>query len=175
MGEFPPLVTATYSKRLTKRGKSSLAEVWDLLDAVKDPEIPVLSIWDLGILTDVEQIDNEIVISITPTYSGCPAMDAIREDIGQAMQQAGYQHFSVHLKLAPAWSTDWMSPQGREKLQQYGIAAPQNCQPGGCPIITCPHCGSKNTQMISEFGSTACKALYQCRDCSEPFDYFKNI
>ena len=175
MAGILPLVAAAYSERLTRRNESALPEVWGLLDEVKDPEIPVLSIWDLGVLTDVDQQGEEIIVSITPTYSGCPAMDTIRDDIAMVLGQAGYQRYSIKLILAPAWSTDWMSPQGRAKLQAYGIAAPENCQPGDCLKITCPHCGSKNTRTISEFGSTACKALYQCKDCSEPFDYFKKI
>ncbi len=175
MGGLLPLVAATYSERLTRRSESALPEVWGLLDKVTDPEIPVLSIWDLGVLTDVDQQDDEIIVSITPTYSGCPAMDTIRDDIAMTLDQAGYQHYSIILKLAPAWTTDWMSPQGREKLQAYGIAPPENCRPGDKVKIACPHCGSENTHTISEFGSTACKALYRCQDCSEPFDYFKKI
>lgn len=178
MAQILPLVSAAYSARLTRRNESELTEVWNLLDEVKDPEIPALSIWDLGVLTHIEQQDDGFLISITPTYSGCPAMDVIREDIHNALVSAGYDHFSIKLVLAPAWSTDLMSPEGKSKLQQYGIAPPlagEHCAGGGCQNIPCPHCGSLNTKTISEFGSTACKALYKCQDCDEPFDYFKNI
>lgn len=159
------------------RDQSPLGEIWDLLDAVKDPEIPVLSIWDLGVLAGVEKEGETIVVSITPTYSGCPAMDVIRDDIGQALEQAGYAQHRVKLVLSPAWNTGMMSPEGLSRLEAYGIAAPvrgEACAGGACRV-NCPHCGSGNTERVSEFGSTACKALYQCRDCQEPFDYFKEI
>lgn len=159
------------------RDHSPLGAVWDLLDQVKDPEIPVLSIWDLGILVGVEQEAETIVVSITPTYSGCPAMDVIRDDIGQALEQGGYVQHRVKLVLSPTWNTGMMSPEGLTRLEQYGIAAPLRggaCAAGAC-TVNCPHCGSAYTERISEFGSTACKALYQCRDCQEPFDYFKEI
>lgn len=170
-----PLVSREYFERLSGREHSLLGEIWDLLDQVKDPEIPVLSIWDLGVLAGVEKQDDILVVSITPTYSGCPAMDVIRQDIGQALEQAGFENYRVKLVLSPAWNTNMMSPEGLQKLQAYGIAAPVNgevCIDGKCQI-SCPHCGSRNTKNISEFGSTACKALYQCQDCQEPFDYFK--
>lgn len=172
-----PLVSGEYFHRRSLRDQSPLGAVWDLLDQVKDPEIPVLSIWDLGILTGVEQEGEVIVVSITPTYSGCPAMDAIRDDISAALKQGGYRQHRVKLVLSPAWNTGMMSPEGLEKLEQYGIAAPMQglaCAGGDCKV-SCPHCGSGNTRRISEFGSTACKALYQCQDCQEPFDYFKEI
>jgi len=144
-----------------------------VLDEVTDPEIPALSIWDLGVLTNVEKQGDCIVVSITPTYSGCPAMDTIRDDIRAVLTAAGFDNHSVKLVLAPAWSTDWMSPAGQQKLRQYGIAPPQFSVEGAQLQVVCPHCGSANTRVISEFGSTACKALYQCGDCAEPFDYFK--
>ncbi len=172
-----PLVSGEYFERKSRREGSELRNIWDILDQVKDPEIPVLSIWDLGVLADVEQQGDTIVVSITPTYSGCPAMDVIRDDIGQALEQAGIGNFRVRLVLSPAWSTNMMSPEGLKNLEEYGIAAPLSgdvCPGGVCPV-GCPHCGSKNTESISEFGSTACKALYQCQDCLEPFDYFKKI
>ena len=178
MSQILPLVAAAYSERLTRRNESMLAEIWDLLDQVKDPEIPVLSIWDLGVLTQVEKQQENLLISITPTYSGCPAMDTIRDDISSVLIEGGYQNFSIKLVLSPAWSTDLMSPEGKEQLQQYGIAPPvsnANCDSGECLKISCPHCGSLNTKILSQFGSTACKALYQCQDCDEPFDYFKNF
>ncbi|MDH5353424.1 MAG: phenylacetate-CoA oxygenase subunit PaaJ [Gammaproteobacteria bacterium] len=175
MTDIIPLVSAAYSDRLSRRTESAIPEVWNLLDEVKDPEIPALSIWDLGVLNGVEQQDDEIFISITPTYSGCPAMGTISDDIGRVLSQSGYSRFSIKLLLAPAWTTDWMSPEGRIKLREYGIAPPENCQQGACQKIACPHCGSTNTETISEFGSTACKALHRCQDCDEPFDYFKSI
>lgn len=172
-----PLVSGEFFDRKSRREGSKLRNIWDILDQVKDPEIPVLSIWDLGVLADVEQQDETLVVSITPTYSGCPAMDVIREDIGQALEQVGIRRFRVRLVLSPAWNTNMMSPEGLKNLEEYGIAAPlcgEACPSHVCPV-GCPHCGSKNTGCISEFGSTACKALYQCRDCLEPFDYFKKI
>ena len=172
------LVSSEYFDRLSRRKGAQLGAIWDILDQVKDPEIPVLSIWDLGVLADVEQQGDTIVVSITPTYSGCPAMDVIKDDIGQALEQAGIGNFRVRLVLSPAWSTNMMSPEGLKNLEEYGIAAPLGgnaCAVGGVCPIGCPHCGSKNTESISEFGSTACKALYRCCDCLEPFDYFKKI
>lgn len=152
-------------KRL--RADSDCPELWNLLDQVKDPEIPVLSLWDLGILQNVEQCGDQVRVTITPTYSGCPAMDVIREDIEKLLRDHGVDDVSIKTQLSPAWTTDWMTEEGRAQLQGYGIAPPGD--------VSCPHCGSKNTNRVSEFGSTACKALYQCGDCGEPFDYFKNI
>lgn len=166
-----PLLPQVYSERLQRREDSSLSELWDILDQVKDPEIPVISIWDLGVLSDIEKTDDGILVIITPTYSGCPAMDVIRSDIDSALRTAGVENFRIKTNLSPAWSTDMMSPEGKVSLQDYGIAPPQQ----SCGSVICPHCKSVNTRKISEFGSTACKALYQCNDCSEPFDYFKNI
>lgn len=152
-----------------------------MLDQVKDPEVPVLSLWDLGVLCDVQQEGAAWVITITPTYSGCPAMETMRADIAAALGQAGLHPFRIQTRLHPAWTTDWLSPQGREQLQAYGIAPPLG---GGCAAssgltpeagVPCPHCGSGQTVRISEFGSTACKALFQCKDCHEPFDYFKHL
>ena len=173
-----PIIPAEYLEREQKRARSSLPGIWDLLDVVKDPEIPAISIWDLGILADVERDGDTIVVSITPTYSGCPAMDAINEDVRTALQQKGYSNVRVKTCLSPAWTTDWMSPEGRKALQEYGIAPPQrSCSNYETPEhgIQCPHCGSSKTTRISEFGSTACKALFRCDDCFEPFDFFKNI
>ncbi len=172
-----PVVSAAYEQRRARRDNSPAADIWSLLDQVCDPEIPVLSLWDLGVLTDIEKNDQGIVVTITPTYSGCPAMQTMREDIAAALRDAGIESFELREVLAPAWSSDWISPEGRGKLTGYGIAAPKAC--ASCtPIdadIVCPHCGSADTRMTSEFGSTACKALFQCRDCGEPFDYFKPI
>ena len=166
-----PLLAQAYSERLQRRDNSSVGEIWEILDSVKDPEIPVISIWDLGVLTDVKKTADKIEVIITPTYSGCPAMDVIRSDIEVVLRNAGIENFIIKTKLSPAWSTDMMSPEGKARLQDYGIAPPQQ----SCGPVICPNCKSVNTQKISEFGSTACKSLHQCNDCSEPFDYFKNI
>lgn len=146
-----------------------------MLETVTDPEIPVLTITDLGILRDVKIANDEVEIIITPTYSGCPAMDMITMDIKLKLIEHGYKKIKVTPVLSPAWSTDWMSEEGKIKLKEYGIAPPQtrSDRPGLAQNIQCPLCNSINTKMISEFGSTACKALYQCNDCKEPFDYFK--
>lgn len=153
--------------------------IWPILETVHDPEIPVLSVLDLGVVRSVEQNETGIEITITPTYSGCPAMDTIAIDIKTALEQAGYSKVKVSLVLHPAWSSDWLSEAGRQKLLAYGIAPPvepvSNPQAlfGVEPLVSCPQCGSQHTVLLSQFGSTACKALYRCEDCREPFDYFK--
>lgn len=145
---------------------------------VTDPEIPVLTIEDLGILRGVFlDDDGGVRVVITPTYSGCPAMDAIREDLQTAFRAEGYQDVAVDLVLSPAWSTDWMTESGKAKLEEYGIAPPTGTGHRG-PVtlgmaVKCPRCHSLKTKELSRFGSTSCKALYQCRECLEPFDYFK--
>ena len=179
-----------------------LAQVWALLDAVADPEIPVVSLKDLGILRDVRRGANGVEVVITPTYSGCPAMGQMADDVAAALAQAGITG-QVVTQLAPAWTTDWIGPAAREKLRAYGIAPPHStAQAGHCisaarvpgspaettqervlrfipqasaaqPAVPCPHCGSVHTVESSRFGSTACKALYKCLDCQEPFDFFK--
>lgn len=150
------------------------------LRAVPDPEIPVLSIVDLGIVRDVNWRDNECVVTITPTYSGCPAMQAITEDVTAVLNAQGVARVRVETRLAPAWTTDWMSDEGREALRQYGIAPPAQKAVDVSGIlrrpavaVSCPQCGSARTRLISDFGSTSCKALYRCNACGEPFDYFK--
>lgn len=151
-------------------------EIISILSEVKDPEIPVLSICDLGILRSVDISGEKIHIQITPTYSGCPAMDAIRDDIRSILATHGLKNIEIEEVLSPAWTTDWMSAEGKKKLVTYGVAAPSihGCQVNGDDHPeSCPHCQSKNIEMISRFGSTACKALYRCMDCREPFDYFK--
>ncbi len=167
-------------QRLQQRNNAEVKELWDILDEVKDPEVPVLSIWDLGILRDVEHDGSSVVVTITPTYSGCPAMDTISSDVETALNKAGYKEVVIKTKLSPAWSSEWMSSQGRKNLREYGIAPPEDAdlsEDGLTPEAhaLCPHCHSRNTRRISEFGSTACKALFQCNDCNEPFDYFKKI
>jgi len=148
--------------------------LYELLNEVCDPEIPVLTLRDLGVLRDISIIDGEITVTITPTYAGCPALHAMRSDIETALSQAGYKNFVIKHSLTPAWTTDWMSEDGRRKLHAYGIAPPaltrHDRQAG---TIECPQCGSISVEKISEFGTTACKALYRCKDCQEPFDYFK--
>ena len=151
-------------------------QIISILSEVKDPEIPVLSISDLGILRDIEIKDEKISVLITPTYSGCPAMEIIQDEIRTVLAKHGLGNIEIKQVLSPAWTTEWMTSEGREKLQAYGIAAPAQ---GTCFLSgedkpeRCPHCHSKNIEMISRFGSTACKALYRCKDCLEPFDYFK--
>lgn len=154
--------------------------VWTILENVMDPEVPVLSVLDLGIVRHVAVNGDEVEVIITPTYTGCPAMDVIKASIQMELLAAGYSPVSVKQVLSPAWTTDWMSEAGRRKLKEYGIAPP-NPQQQVChqhlfvadEAVQCPHCQSWHTRRISEFGSTACKALYQCNDCKEPFDYFK--
>ena len=152
--------------------------VWDIAATVADPEIPVLSIEDLGVLRAVN-IDNDgaITVTITPTYSGCPAMDAIRDDIITALAVQGHTNVRVNLVLSPAWTTDWMSAAGKAKLEEYGVAPPTGKAAAGKVSIglsvKCPQCSSLNTRELTRFGSTSCKALYVCQDCREPFDYFK--
>jgi len=157
--------------------KADTAQLFKLLSSVCDPEIPVLTLQDLGVLRDISISGDEIEVTITPTYSGCPAVEVMQEDIKTALADAGYQHVTVQQSLSPAWTTDWMSDAGREKLRAYGIAPParQAGQQTERTNIKCPQCTSGDVKRISEFGSTACKALYQCQDCREPFDYFKCI
>ncbi len=154
--------------------------VWAILENVMDPEVPVLSVLDLGIVRQVSVNGNEAEVIITPTYTGCPAMDTIKASIQMELLAAGYSPVSVKQVLSPAWTTDWMSEEGKRKLKEYGIAPPnpkqQVCHQPLFVVdeaVQCPHCQSWHTRRISEFGSTACKALYQCNDCKEPFDYFK--
>lgn len=153
-------------------------KIWNFLEEVKDPEVPVLSVVDLGVVRHVDIVDEKYIVTITPTYSGCPAMRVIEEDILQVLKENNISPVEVKTILSPSWTTDWISVKGREKLKEYGIAPPQN-EPdksvlfGQKLIVPCPRCGSENTKMISQFGSTACKAHYQCMNCLEPFDYFK--
>jgi ring-1,2-phenylacetyl-CoA epoxidase subunit PaaD len=167
-------------------GKSVTATVeaaWAALEHLADPEIPVISLRELGILRDVRQGADGLEVVITPTYSGCPAMGQIEDDVRAALESAGLPA-RVVTRLAPAWTTDWMSDSGKEKLRAYGIAPPHRTPAGSSVVrfiarpataesVACPHCGSANTIESSRFGSTACKALYKCQECQEPFDYFK--
>jgi len=141
-----------------------------LLEQLTDPEIPVISVLDLGIVREVKINGEEVEVVITPTYSGCPAMLEIERDIHNALKTAGVQKVKITTVLSPAWTTEWMSEEGKRKLEEYGIAPPNPTHPDE---IACPQCKSKNTVLLSQFGSTACKSLYKCNDCLEPFDYFK--
>ena len=149
-----------------------------ILEQVSDPEIPVLSIMDMGVVRSAVIINGKVKVEITPTYSGCPAMDVIGDDIKKALKDAGYES-KIDLILHPAWTTDWITPRGRKALEDYGIAAPLEAEAdkdvllNEKRLVKCTNCGSQNTRLVSQFGSTACKAQFQCDDCLEPFDYFK--
>ncbi len=172
---------------------TSLAQAWAVLNQVPDPEVPVISVCDLGIVRDLSfNQHQELEVVLTPTYSGCPATEQIEQDIRAALNQAGFHLVRIRLQRAPAWTTDWMSADGKRKLQDYGIAPPgalvakpvhffskqklgltnHMSQPSS---VTCPRCASNETERLTEFGSTACKALYRCLSCREPFEYFKPI
>ncbi|PPC76130.1 phenylacetate-CoA oxygenase subunit PaaJ [Pokkaliibacter plantistimulans] len=160
--------------------RPALDAIWQLLDTVPDPEVPVISVVELGIVRQLNWQQDRLVVTLTPTYSGCPATQAIADAIHMALWQAGLEQIELQEQLSPAWTTDWISPAGRDKLRAYGIAPPAGSASkrtllGEEPEVHCPHCGSVHTSVISEFGSTACKALYRCDDCREPFDYFKCI
>ena len=156
------------------------SKVWEILNEVCDPEIPILTIKDLGILRDVNTNEaGQIEVFITPTYSGCPAMDTISINIKAALEEHGYTGAKVKSVLSPAWTTAWMTEEGKQKLKAYGIAPPVGHSADKSTLfaapkqIQCPHCGAQSTKLISQFGSTPCKALYRCEECLEPFDYFK--
>jgi len=158
----------------------------EIASAVRDPELPVLTLADLGVLREVSETDGRVVVTITPTYSGCPAIDEMGADLRHSLLSAGFAEVEVRLSLSPAWTTDWISDEGREKLSSAGIAPPARVGPsvaGPVPLnlvppsrrVACPQCGSPNTSEISRFGSTACKALRRCHACSEPFEHVKEI
>ena len=147
-------------------------EIWKHLNEVYDPEVPVLTVLDLGIIRDVQITDDSVKVIITPTYSGCPAMNIIEQDIKAKLEEKGVGNVTIETVLSPAWTTDWMSEEGKAKLKEYAIAPPNSGTDTGSPK-ECPNCGSEETVLKSEFGSTACKALYVCESCKEPFDYFK--
>jgi len=165
--------------------RADLATVTDELGKIPDPEIPVITLAELGILRRVEMIDERIHVTLTPTYSGCPATEAIRDDVQRVLEALGHQDALVQLTLTPAWTTDWMLPGTHEKLRAYGIAPPgERCGTSESKVLNfvpkdelagpaCPQCSSPNVSLLSEFGSTPCKSLYRCLTCSEPFDYFK--
>jgi ring-1,2-phenylacetyl-CoA epoxidase subunit PaaD len=167
---------------------ASLDAIWQALAAIPDPEIPVVSIVELGIVRGVEWRDDELVVTVTPTYSGCPATELIAADINRTLASSGVAKYRVETKLAPAWTTDWITPEAKERLARSGIAAPAGAKTGNrarvidasallrgrAPAdVACPRCGSTATRELSRFGSTPCKAQYRCEDCLEPFDYFK--
>ncbi|GHF11014.1 phenylacetate-CoA oxygenase subunit PaaJ [Kordiimonas sediminis] len=158
-------------------------EIWNTLDTVLDPEVPALSVTDLGIIRDVKLSDGgKVVIDVTPTYSGCPATDLISEIIKAAVVSSGHEDVTIKTVLSPTWTTDWITEDGRKKLKEYGIAPPVGEAATGkaallgiSPVVHCPRCDSTQTEQVSEFGSTACKAMYRCTSCLEPFEYFKCI
>lgn len=157
-------------------------QIWNYLNEVLDPEVPVLNIVELGVVRDVKVEDASVLITITPTYSGCPAMKVIEDDIGSKLAEKGVDNFKIKTILSPAWTTDWITEEAKEKLRKYGIAPPEKTSVDkgslfftGPKTVACPNCGSTNTEMKSQFGSTACKSLYFCKECLEPFDYFKCI
>lgn len=165
---------------MVTKEKISIDAIWKVLNEIPDPEVPVLTISDLGIVRDVLLKNDEAEVIVTPTYSGCPAMDMITTNIKMELLAHGFNNVKITTILSPAWTTDWMSEKGKEKLKAYGIAPP-NPRQQVCnndlfaphEAVQCPQCNSYHTHRISEFGSTACKALHQCDDCKEPFDYFK--
>jgi ring-1,2-phenylacetyl-CoA epoxidase subunit PaaD len=162
----------------------ALDVIWAMLGAIPDPEIPVISIVELGIVRNVAREDGTVVVTVTPTYSGCPATAMIAADIRRALMEAGVQHCRIETQLSPAWTTDWIVAEARERLRDYGIVPPgeraakraidiTGLRKREAVAIACPRCGSKRTQELSRFGSTPCKAQYRCEDCREPFEYFK--
>ena len=161
--------------------EQSVHQVWSYLTEVFDPEVPVLDIVAMGIVRNVAVQDDMVEVTITPTYSGCPAMKVIEDDITSKLKEKGIENLKIKTILSPAWTTDWMTEEGKEKLREYGIAPPEKSTPdknvlfGKPKVVPCPICRGTNTEMRSQFGSTACKALYFCKDCLEPFDYFKCI
>ena len=154
-------------------------EIWDYLEEVKDPEIPVLSVLDLGIVRSIEVNNDGTLVTITPTYTGCPATHVIEQDIRSKLTEKGIENFTIKTALSPPWTTDWISEDGRRKLKEYGIAPPEeasldkNSISDHPKVVHCARCNSTHTEMKSFFGSTPCKSLYVCNDCKEPFDYFK--
>ena len=143
-------------------------KIWNILGSVPDPEIPVISVVELGVIRNVEYIENEYVISVTPTYSGCPAVKTFQDDIKTQLKKNDIDNFKIDIVYKPAWTTDWMTKETKEKLKKYGIAPPEK-------IIECPQCNSKKIELISEFGATACKSMHKCTECLEPFEHFKCI
>ncbi len=168
---------------MTKKATYSTEAIWSFLEEVTDPEIPVLNVVEMGIVRSVEYEDDKLIIKITPTYSGCPAMNAIEMEIHNKLREKGIGNFQVKTDFAETWTTDWMTEQAKQKLKEYGIAPPEKTGKEddvlkglrSTKIVPCPYCDSLNTKLQSEFGSTACKSQYYCHDCDEPFEYFKCI
>jgi ring-1,2-phenylacetyl-CoA epoxidase subunit PaaD len=168
-----------------RAGEGRVERAWSVLGSVPDPEVPALSVVDLGLVREIALQGSALAVVVTPTYSGCPATELINDAIRQALEDDGLGPVQVSTRRSPAWTTDWMSPAGRERLRAYGIAPPGACTPaaetGAAPIrimargVACPRCGSASTERLSAFGSTACKALYRCLACREPFEHFKAI
>lgn len=161
-------------------GEADIHQAYKVLEEVMDPEVPVISVMDLGIVRDVSWVDGHLYVVVTPTYSGCPATEYIETSIAGALQSAGFAKPKIAQRLDPAWTTDWITEQGRNRLKAYGIAPPVGSSNkrsllSGITQVECPICGSQDTEQLSEFGSTACKSLYRCKSCLEPFDYFKCI
>lgn len=160
---------------------STTDEIFDLLNEIPDPEIPVISIVELGVIRDVAVDGDRITLKITPTYSGCPAMKQMEDDVRRKLSDAGFRDVKIETIYQPAWTSDWLSAEVKEKLRKYGIAPPEESTTdksfltGKKKSVQCPRCGSRDTVMVSQFGSTACKALYKCNNCLEAFDYFKCI
>jgi len=156
-----------------------IAEIYRWLADVPDPEIPVISVVDLGIIRNVAWHDDTLVVTVTPTYSGCPATAVISFEVEEAIRRKGVDKVRIETQIAPAWTTDWISDAGRDKLKAYGIAPPQNASCAGMmkasPTVACPQCGSEKTEEVSRYGSTPCKASWRCKSCLEPFDYFKSF
>jgi ring-1,2-phenylacetyl-CoA epoxidase subunit PaaD len=172
------------STTAVRTGQAAIDAVWQMLAMIPDPEIPVISIVELGIVRGVEWREGELIVTVTPTYSGCPATEVIAADIERALSAARVARYRVQTQLAPAWTTDWIVPEARERLRAYGIAPPgergsvasidiSGLKRRADAAVACPRCGSSRTRELSRFGSTPCKAQYRCEDCLEPFDYFK--
>jgi len=172
------VVTAVTTSGVRPSDEAS-AKVWDLAATILDPEVPALTIEDLGVLREAHVDGDAVHVVLTPTYSGCPAIDQMRDDVAAKLREAGYERVEVIYTLSPAWTTDWMTEAGKRKLEDYGIAPPAARaadMSGPIPVtlgVKCPRCHSLHTRELSRFGSTSCKALYQCQRCQEPFDYFK--
>lgn len=164
---------------------TQVRSAYDVARTVTDPEMPMLTLEDLGVLRDVEVVDDTVVVAITPTYSGCPAMATMRDDLVHRLRDAGFDEVEVKVALTPAWSSDWITERGRQALADHGISPPGRAPRSAGPValnllptrraLTCPRCGSATVELTSEFGATACKALYRCTDCLEPFEHVKEI
>lgn len=160
--------------------KPSVEDIWRWLEDVPDPEIPVVSVVDLGIVRVVKWLGGTLIVTVTPTYSGCPATAVIARDIEETLRRRGVEKVRIETQISPAWTTAWISQAAREKLRKFGVAPPvESASCAGAlktpPIVACPRCGSENTERVSQFGSTPCKASYRCTECLEPFDYFKSF